>query len=142
MTDTSVTLAAMKPNDAEQLARSSHSRAAIGILALAIPLTLFIALRWLHEPKFPFRQVSIVSQSPDEPAVTLARMAREESALIRRAHVEIIALTLFALTLLYFLLNQTGVPQIDEIPGNNVCARERRRMLVAMVTVARSQLHS
>jgi hypothetical protein len=101
----------MKPKDTEQLAMPSHSGTVLGILALAIPLTLFIAMRWLHEPKIAFRQVSILWQSPDEPAATLARMAREESALIRRAHLEIIALTLFALTLLYFLFNQTSVPK-------------------------------
>jgi len=101
----------MKPRDAEQLGMSSHSGTVLGILALAIPLTLFIALRWLHEPKIAFRQVSIVSESPDEPAATLARMAREESALIRRAHVEIIALTLLALTVLYLLFNQISAPK-------------------------------
>ena len=101
-TETSVTLAAMKAKGTEDLALSSHSRV-VGILALVIPLTLFLALRWLHEPKFAFRPVSIVSQSPDEPAATLARMARDEAALIRRAHMEIIALTLLALALLSFL---------------------------------------
>ena len=35
----------------------------VGILALVIPLTLFVALMWLHEPKIAFRGVSIVSQS-------------------------------------------------------------------------------
>jgi hypothetical protein len=76
----------------------------VSLLALAIPLILFVALKWLHEPKFPFHQVSILSQSPDEPAATLARMASDDAALIHRAHTEIIALTLFALALLSLLL--------------------------------------
>jgi hypothetical protein len=82
----------------------------VGILALAIPLTLFIALRWLRGPKL-FRNVSIVSQSPDEPAATFARMARDDAALIRRAHGEIIVLTLLALILLSFLFSRSGIPK-------------------------------
>jgi hypothetical protein len=76
----------------------------VGVLALVIPAMLFVALKWLHEPKFAFHEVSILSNSPDEPAATLARMARDDAALIRRAHTEIIALTLLALVLLFFLL--------------------------------------
>jgi hypothetical protein len=110
ITDTRVTLAAMKPKDAEQFWRSSHSGTMVGILAVAIPLALFIALRWVHVPKL-FRQVSIVSQSPDEPWATLARMAREDAALIRRAHSEMIALTLVALILLSFLFSRSGIPK-------------------------------
>ena len=101
----------MEPKDPEQYARSSHSGTVVGILALAIPLTLFIALRWLHEPKALFRPVSIVSQSPDEPAATLARMAREDAALMRRAHSEMIVLTLVALILLSFLFTRSGIPK-------------------------------
>ena len=82
----------------------------VGILAVAIPLALFIALRWVHVPKL-FSQVSIVSQSPDEPWATLARMAREDAALIRRAHSEMIALTLVALILLSFLFSRSGIPK-------------------------------
>jgi hypothetical protein len=100
----------MKPKDAEQLARPSHSGRVVGILALAIPLTLFTALSWLHVPKL-FREVSIASQSPDEPWATLARMAREDAALIRRAHSEMIALTLVALILLSFLFSRSGIPK-------------------------------
>jgi hypothetical protein len=92
----------MTAKGTDNLAPSGHSRV-VGILALVIPLTLFVALRWLHEPKIAFREVSILSQSPDEPAATLARMARDEAGLIRRAHTEIIALTLLALALLSFL---------------------------------------
>jgi hypothetical protein len=80
----------MEAKCTEHFALSSHSRV-VGILALVIPLTLFVALSWLHEPKIAFREVSIVSQSPDEPAATLARMARDEAALIGRAHTEISA---------------------------------------------------
>ena len=75
----------------------------VGTLALVIPLTLFVALMWLHEPKIAFREVSIVSQGPDEPATTLARTARDEAALIGRTHKKITALTLLALVLLSFL---------------------------------------
>ena len=78
-------------------------------MAAVIPLYLFVVLRWLRQPEFKFRQVSIVSQSPEEPAATLARMAREELALSPHAHIEMIAVTLFALALLYFLFRQTGV---------------------------------
>jgi hypothetical protein len=88
----------------EDLALSSHSAKIVGLLALVIPLSLFIALRWLHEPKFEFRALSIASNSPDEPAATLARIARDDAALIERAHTQIIALTLLALALLSFLL--------------------------------------
>jgi hypothetical protein len=102
-TETSVTLAVMKAGS-EDFALSSHSAKVVGLLALVIPLSLFVALKWLHEPKFAFHQVSIVSNSPDEPAATLARVVRDDAALIRRAHTEIIALTLLALVLVSFLL--------------------------------------
>jgi hypothetical protein len=82
-----------------------------GILGIVIPVSLFLALKRLHEPKIPFHFVSIISESPEEPHATLAELARAESALIRRAHIEIIALTLFALILLFFLFSRSGIPK-------------------------------
>ncbi len=90
---------------------SKHSGRMFGVLGVVIPASLFVALKQLHEPKFPFRFVSIGSQSSEEPGATLARLARADSALIRRAHIEIIALTLFALILLSFLFNRSGIPK-------------------------------
>jgi len=88
----------------EVWALSRYSTKIVGLLALVIPLSLFVALRWLHEPKYAFHQISIVSNSPDEPAATLARIDRDDAALIKRAHTQIIALTLLAVAVLSFLL--------------------------------------
>jgi len=95
---------------AENPTPSKGSGMVVAILGIVIPLTLFIALSWLHVPKL-FRNVSISSQSPDEPGATLARMAREDAALMRRAHSEMIVLTLVALILLSFLFTRSGIPK-------------------------------
>ena len=92
------------------LSLTSRSRWTLAILA-GIPAGLFIALKQLHEPKHSFQFVSIVSQSPEEPAATMAEMARTQATLIRRAHIEMIALTLLVLALLYFLFSRNLVPK-------------------------------
>jgi hypothetical protein len=96
--------------DTENATRPKRSGSVVAILGIVIPVSLFIALQGLHVPKL-FRNVSISSQSPDEPWATLARMAREDAALIRRAHSEMIALTLVALILLSFLFSRSGIPK-------------------------------
>jgi hypothetical protein len=89
---------------------SKRSEGVFGILGILIPVGLFIALKGLHEPK-GFHFVSISSDSPEEPHATLAELARAESALIHRAHIEIIALTLLAFILLCFLFSRSGIPK-------------------------------
>jgi hypothetical protein len=91
------------------LSLTSRSGKALAILATAIPAGLFIALRQLHEPKHSFQFVSIISERPEEPAATLAEMARTQAELIRRAHIEMVALTLLVLALSYFLFTRTRV---------------------------------
>lgn len=99
----------MKPEGTKDFRRSRRWVRVARILAAVIPLYLFVVLRWLREPESKFRQVSIGSQSPDEAAATLARIAREQPALSPLAHMEMLAVTLFALSLLYFFFKQTGV---------------------------------
>jgi hypothetical protein len=97
--------------DARNPTVSKRSGRVFGLLGILIPACLFVALKQLHEPKFRFRFVSIASQSPEEPGATLAKISQADSALIRRAHIEIIVLTLFALILLSCLFNQSGIPK-------------------------------
>jgi hypothetical protein len=76
------------------------------IVAAVIPAALFIALRQLHEPKILFQEVLIMSQDPHEPWATVAEMARAQAELIRRAHIEMVVVTVLGLALLFFLFNR------------------------------------
>jgi hypothetical protein len=81
-------------------------------LSIAVPVSLFVALKWLHGPKNVFQQVSIECQSDcnEKLAEKLAELRSAQSELIRHAHKEMIALTLLALILLFlcFLFTRTG----------------------------------
>ena len=87
-------------------------RGTSGFLAIAVPVSLFAALKWLRGPKNVFQSVSIVCQIPGDCDRQLAELRRAQSELIRHAHNGMLALTLLALTLLLlcFLFTRTGVP--------------------------------
>jgi hypothetical protein len=82
-----------------------------GFLGIAVPVSLFVALKWLRGPKNVFLNVSIVCQLSEDCDRQLAELQRAQSELLGHAHNEMIALTLFALTilLLWFLFTRTGV---------------------------------
>jgi hypothetical protein len=84
-----------------------------GFLGIAVPVSLFAALKWLHGPKNVFQSVSIVCQIPEDCDRQLAVLRSAQSELIRHAHNEMLALTLLAITLLLlcFLFTRTGVPK-------------------------------
>jgi hypothetical protein len=84
-----------------------------GLLGIAVPAILSLALKWLRGPKNVFQQVSILCASPEDCDRQLAELTRAQSELIRHAHIEMIALTLLALTLLLlcFLFTRTVVPK-------------------------------
>jgi hypothetical protein len=97
--------------DSENPTRPKRSGSVVAILGIVIAVSLFIALKALHEPNPPFQQVSIIAESDEEFKARLAELSREESAVIFRAHTELVALTLFALIVLYFLFNRSGIPK-------------------------------
>lgn len=82
-------------------------------LAIAVPVSLFVALTWLRGQKNVFQSVSIGCQLPEDCDRQLAELGRAQFELIRHAHDEMIALTLLALTLLLlcFLFTRTRVPK-------------------------------
>jgi hypothetical protein len=80
-------------------------------LGIAVPVSLFVALKWLRVPNNVFLQVSILCQFPEDCDKRLAELRRAQYEPIRHAHNEMLALTLLALTLLLlcFLFTRTGV---------------------------------
>ena len=88
-----------------------------GLLGIAVPVSLFVALKWLRGPRNIFHQVSILCGTSEDCDTKLAELKRAQSdaqsEVIRRAHTEMIALTVLALTLLLlcFLFTRTGVPK-------------------------------
>jgi hypothetical protein len=95
---------------AENRTRPKLSATVVAVLGIVITASLFIALKLLHEPRV-FLNVSIIAQSQEEFEARLAELGREQSAVIFRAHSEMIALTLLALILLSFLFSRSGIPK-------------------------------
>jgi hypothetical protein len=84
-----------------------------GFLGIAVPISLFVGLKWLRGPRNVFQSVSIGCQIPEDCDRQLAELGRAQSELIRHAHDEMIALTVLALTLLLLclLFTRAGVPK-------------------------------
>jgi hypothetical protein len=90
----------------------NRSRRISGFLGIAVPVSLFAALKWLRGPKNVFQFISIACQIPEDCDKQLAaQVGRAHSELIRHTHNEMIALTLLAFTLLLLclLFTRTGV---------------------------------
>jgi hypothetical protein len=75
------------------------------ILAIAVPISLFVALKWLRGPTNVFLNVSgVACQIQEDCDRQLAVLQRSQSGLIRHTHNEMVALTLFAVALLFLCL--------------------------------------
>lgn len=97
--------------DAESSMRPKLSGGVVAILGIVIPVSLFLALKLLREPRIFINYSISVQGGQEEFEARLAELRREESAVILRAHTELIALTLLALILLYFLFSRSGTPK-------------------------------
>jgi len=91
--------------------RPKLSGGVVAILGIVIPVSLFLALKLLREPRIFINYSISVQGGQEEFEARLAELRREESAVILRAHTELIALTLLALILLYFLFSRSGTPK-------------------------------
>jgi hypothetical protein len=83
------------------------------ILVIAVPVSLFVALKWLRGPTNFLNVTGVACQIQEDCDRQLAELRRAQSEPIGHAHNEMIALTLLALTLLFlcFLFTRTGVPK-------------------------------
>lgn len=92
---------------------SNRSAKIAGLLGIGVPISPFVALRWLSPSKNVFQAISILCQGDcDERLAEVTRaQSTAQSELTRRAHIKMIGLTLVALALLYFLFSQRGIPK-------------------------------
>ena len=82
-------------------------------MGIAVPVSLFMALKWLRGTENVFLQVSIGCGIDEDCERQLAELRRAQSDRILHAHNEMIGLTLLALILLLlcFLFTRTGAPK-------------------------------
>jgi hypothetical protein len=84
-----------------------------GLLGIAVPACLFVALKRLRGPKIFLNLSGVACQIQEDCDRQLAELMRAQSELIRRPHIEMIALTLLAVALLFLCLLsiRTHVPK-------------------------------
>jgi hypothetical protein len=76
-----------------------------GLLGIAVPVCLLVALKWLRRPTNAFLNVTgVACQIQEDCDRQLAGLQHAQSELIRHTHNEMIALTLLAVALLFLCL--------------------------------------
>ena len=107
------------------------------ILAIAVPVSLFVALKWLRGPTNVFLNLSgVACQIQEDCDRQLAGLQRAQSELDspHSQRDDRVNAACSRTLVLVFIVYANSYPEVDEVPASNVPRREPRCLLSAMVS--------